>query len=109
MENNMEDLGEKSPELEKEVKKDTPLKEWLVNYVGTEFQKKMEEEKEWDGSITVEMIVEVVSKEFPEFMMAIAEENWIRGYHQALVDVKEGEKLYKEELKKQEEKNVNEE
>ena len=105
----MEDLGEKSPELEKEVKKDTPLKEWLVNYVGTEFQNKLKEEKEWDGSITVEMIVEVVSKEFPEFMMAIAEENWIRGYHQALVDVKEGEKLYKEELKKQEEENVNEE
>jgi hypothetical protein len=109
MEDIMEDLGEKSPELEKEVEKDTPLKEWLVDYVGTEFQKKLGEVNEWDGSVTVEMIVEVASREFPEFMMAIAEENWIRGYHQALVDVKEGEKLYREELKKQEEKNVNEE
>ena len=105
----MEELGEKNPDLEKGVTKDTPLKEWLVNYVGTQFQSRIGEDNEWDGSVTVEMIVEVVSGEFPEFMMAIAEENWIRGYHQALVDVKEGEKLYREELNKQEEKDVNEE
>jgi hypothetical protein len=49
------------------------------------------------------MIVEVVSQEFPEFLMAVAEENWIRGYHQALEDVETGEKLYKEEVEKQEE------
>ena len=29
--------------------------------------------------------------------MALAEENWIRGYHQALTDVEVGEKLAKEQ------------
>ena len=28
-----------------------------------------------------------MAQEFPEFLMAIAEENWIRGYHQAPTDV----------------------
>ena len=32
------------------------------------------------------MIVEVVAKEFPDFLMAGADENWIRGYHQGLTD-----------------------
>jgi len=81
--------------LKEEVKKDTPIKEWLVNYVGTEFalelerinSEKPEEPLEWDGSITVEMIVEIVAKEFPEFLMAIAEENFLRGYTQAMTDV----------------------
>ncbi len=43
--------------------------------------------------VTVEMIVETMAKEFPEFLMAIAEENWIRGYHQALDDVEVGQKM----------------
>jgi uncharacterized iron-regulated protein len=46
------------------------------------------------------MIVETMAKEFPEFVLALAEENWIRGYQQALDDVTEGEKLYKEEMEK---------
>ena len=33
------------------------------------------------------MIVEVVAKEFPEFLMVVAEENWIRGYKQAFDDM----------------------
>jgi hypothetical protein len=33
------------------------------------------------------MIVEVLAEEFPEFVLALAEENWIRGYRQALDDV----------------------
>tara|TARA_R110000737_G_C14366503_1_gene447921 strand:+ start:158 stop:511 length:354 start_codon:yes stop_codon:yes gene_type:complete len=105
----MEDIGEKNPQLEKEVEKDTPMKEWLVDYVGEKFQlgheehrqemkEAGEEPEEWDGSVSVEMILEQLSVEFPEFVMALAEENWIRGYHQALSDVEEGEKLYKKEL-----------
>jgi hypothetical protein len=42
------------------------------------------------------MIVNTMAEEFPEFLMAIAEENWIRGYHQALTDVQEGEKIARE-------------
>jgi len=66
--------------LKTEVKPETPMKVWLLNYVG-------EQVKPEDGGITVEMIVDAMSKEFPEFVLAIAEENFIRGYQQALYDV----------------------
>ena len=85
-------LGE-NPTLAEEVETDNELKTWLVDYVG----EKVEPE---NGQITVENIVEVMAKEFPEFLMAVAEENWIRGYHLALVDVEEGKKLYEQELEK---------
>ena len=86
--------------LKEEVKKDTPIKEWLVNYVGTEFalelerinSEKPEEPLEWDGSVTVEMIIEMMAKEFPDFLMAVAEENFIRGYSQAMADIRELER-----------------
>jgi len=65
----------------------------LVEYVG----EKIDPE---DQNVTVEMIVETMAKEFPDFLLAIAEENWIRGYHQALADVEDGKKLVEEEEKK---------
>lgn len=65
------------------------LKNIIVEYVGN---KKNPENNE----ITVELIVETMADEFPEFLMAIAEENWILGYRQALSDVADGEKLYKQ-------------
>ena len=40
-----------------------------------------------DGNVTVEMIVETLAEEFPEFTMAVAGENFLRGYHQALCDI----------------------
>jgi hypothetical protein len=83
-------LGE-NPILTEAVESDNELKTWLVNYVG-------DKSKPEDGQVTVENIVEAMASDFPEFLMAVAEENWIRGYHQALVDVGEGEKLHKEEL-----------
>ncbi len=48
------------------------------------------------------MIIEIMAKAFPEFVLAVAEENWVRGYHQALVDVEEGEKAFQQQLKKEE-------
>ena len=39
------------------------------------------------------MIVKTVAEEFPEFLLVVAEENFIRGYQQGLHDVEEGEKL----------------
>ena len=87
-------LGE-NPILNEQVEPEGELKSWLVGYVGN---KKSPE----DDSVTVEMIIDVVSEEFPEFLMAFAEENWIRGYHQALEDVSEGEKIAMEELEKKE-------
>ena len=82
-----------NPVLTQSVDIDTPMKEWLVGYVG---EKKKPEGKE----ITTEMIVGVMTEEFPEFLAAVAEENWIRGYQQAIVDVEEGEKFIREEMQK---------
>ena len=57
------------------------LKEWIVNYVGNKIAT--------DENVTVEMIVEVFAAEFPEFLMVVAEENFFRGYEQALGDLQE--------------------
>ena len=82
--------------LTEEVEKDTPMKEWLVDYVGNKINPDNEE-------VNLAMIVETMAEEFPEFLLALAEENWIRGYHQAINDMETGRKLYEEELKKQQE------
>ena len=85
-------MGE-NPVLKQNVGKDTELKEWLVNYVG---EKKQPE----DGNVTVEMTLDVVAREFPEFVLSLAEENFVRGYYQAMMDVEEQNKLIKEQPKK---------
>ena len=72
------------------VEANTPMKEWLVNYVG-------EQHEPGDDQVTVEMIVETMAKEFPEFVLALAEENWIRGYQQAFVDIEAGMKAESEQ------------
>ena len=77
---------EERSELNKEVEPETPMKEWMVNYIG-------EKHEPEDGSVTVEMIVETMAVEFPEFLLALAEENWIRGYRQAITDVDEGQRM----------------
>jgi len=86
-------LGE-NPTLTEEVESNNELKTWLVNYVGDRSTTE-------DGQVTVENIVEVMAKEFPEFLMAVAEENWIRGYHQGLVDIEEGRKIYEQQIQEQ--------
>ena len=62
----------------------------LVQYAGDKLSPK-------DNNITVEMIIEVMADEFPEFVMALAEENWIRGYQQGLDDVQAGKMLMDQE------------
>jgi len=83
-----------NPVLKEAVKKNTELKNMLVNYVGERTHPVSDE-------VTVEMIVETVAEEFPEFLLVLAEENYIRGYHQALSDVEEGWKLSKKEENEQ--------
>ena len=68
-----------NPALRETVEEDNELKAWLVDYVG-----KYEPE---DGNVTVEMIVQTLADDFPEFVMAVAGENFLRGYHQALCDL----------------------
>ena len=81
---------EHNPTLHEAVNSDTALKEWLVDYVGEKHKPESEE-------VTVEMIVATIADEFPEFLMVIAEENWVRGYHQALTDVEEGQNMVEQE------------
>jgi len=83
-----------NPNLTAKVTKDTPMKSWLVDYVGKNFEAEQarfeantEQKFEWDGGVTVEMMADLMIKEFPELIMAIAEENFIRGYTQAMADV----------------------
>ena len=65
--------------LEEVVSSNTGLKELVVNYIGDRLAGPEE--------ITVDMAVEVFAAEFPEFLLAVAEENFLRGYEQALVDI----------------------
>jgi uncharacterized iron-regulated protein len=74
---------DRNPILDQHVKTDNDLKNILVQYVGEKNSPK-------DNNVTVEMIVESLAEEFPEFVLAVAEENWIRGYQQALDDVETG-------------------
>jgi hypothetical protein len=69
-----------NPELREAVTKDNELKSWLVEYVGNKHEPE-------DGNVTVEMIIQTLADEFPEFTMAVAGENFLRGYHQALCDL----------------------
>ena len=91
------DLTQQNPTLSEVVNSDdSKLKEMLVEYTGNKKQPD-------NGEVTVDLIMEVMSEEFPEFVLALAEENYIRGYNQALTDVDTGQKLYQEEMAKQNE------
>ena len=64
---------------------ESELKNFLVEYVGN----KLDNEE-----VTVHMISEVLAAEFPEFVFAFAEENFLRGYKLGLDD---GENLFREQ------------
>jgi hypothetical protein len=81
----------KNPTLEQVPEGNTPVQEWLLDYVGNKL-------KPEDGKITVSMIVDVLADEFPDFVLALAEENWLRGYRQGLVDVEEGRLAIQQEV-----------
>lgn len=83
-----------NPTLNEVVATNNDLKNFLVEYTGEKINPE-------DQNVTVEMIVEVMAKEFPEFLLAIAEENWVRGYQQAIEDVDNGIKMEKEKTNEQ--------
>lgn len=76
------DAENKNPELKKVITRasETKLQTMLVEYVG-------EKVNPADDAVTVEMIIEALTQEFPQLILALAEENWIRGYHQAFADI----------------------
>ncbi len=76
--------------MSEQVKNDTPLKDLIVDFVGNKVNPENDE-------VTIDHITEVFSEEFPEFLLKLAEENWVNGYTQALNDVD----FVKNEMKKQ--------
>jgi len=72
-----EEEAHTNPLLGLVVQPESKLKEYLVEYVGTKFN---------NESVTVNMIAETLADEFPEFIMAFAEENFLRGYQLGLDD-----------------------
>jgi len=71
---------EKNPDLMIPISKDNRLKEWITEYVGEKLSPE-------NGEVTVEMILDVFTTDFPEFLIPLAEENFIRGYELALNDI----------------------
>lgn len=69
-----------NPELTEVVQVDNALKDFIVEYTGEELNPE-------NGEVTVEMVIEVLASHFPEVVFALAEENFIRGYQQAMTDL----------------------
>ena len=90
-----ETVEDANPVLDQLVESENELKKMLVNYVG-------EKQTPQDDGVTVEMIVDQLAEEFPEFVLAVAEENFVRGYQQALTDVEIGRKAWEEEQQQNE-------
>ena len=66
-----------NPLLAMTVEGDSELKKYLVEYIGTRLD---------NEEVTVNMIAETMAAEFPEFVFALAEENFLRGYQTGLDD-----------------------
>lgn len=73
--------------LQKVVSLEGELKGLIVNYVGEKLNPENEE-------VTLEMVITTVAEEFPELLLVVAEENFIRGYEVGVNDasalIKEG-------------------
>ena len=90
-------MSVKNAILEEPLEQGDELKNLIVEYVGQQVQPENDE-------VTLEMVIECLAAEFKELVLAMEEENWVRGYHQAMEDMTEGEKLYKAEQEKNEQR-----
>ncbi len=79
--------------LTNKVETDNDLKTFIVDHVGNKLNPE-------DDEVNLEMVVGVMADEFPELLLCIAEENWVRGYQQALIDVDHGKKFIDEKVHK---------
>ena len=77
-----------NPSLKQIVQPENDLKNMLVEYTGATLNPENQ------------MVIDVVAKDFPEFVLALAEENWIRGYQQGLEDVDSGMKIVEKNEKR---------
>jgi hypothetical protein len=71
---------EENPTLAQQAEGDNDLKRYLVEYTGNKTDPE-------SGEVTVDMIINALSVDFPELILALAEENFIRGYQQAFSDI----------------------
>lgn len=84
-------MSENEKQLEQTtVENDNLLKDLFIQYVGNKLQPENRE-------VTVEMCVEVLAEEFPDFLLLVAQENFIRGYRQCLSDMEKAADEQKEQ------------
>ena len=65
--------------LKKVVQMDGKLKYEIVKYVGQKLQPENDE-------VTLEMVISTIAEEFPELLLSVAEENYLKGYELGLND-----------------------
>lgn len=65
--------------LQKVISIDGELKTKIINYVG-------KKNNPSNGDVTLEMIISCLAEEFPEVLLNIAEENFLRGYEVGIND-----------------------
>ena len=65
--------------LQKVVSLAGELKALIVNYVGEKVSPANDE-------VTLEMVINAIAEEFPEMLLVVAEENFIRGYELGVND-----------------------
>lgn len=88
-----EEEFDRNPLLDKQVEStegDNEFKNYVVNWTGQEHQPE-------SGDVTVEMILETLANNFPEVVMVLAEENFIRGYSQAIADMSVAKEIAQED------------
>ena len=73
-------------DLKDMVSRSTDLKSLVVEFVGTTLKPENDE-------VTLEMVIGLFAAQFPEFMLALAEENWLRGYKMGLEDAETAARL----------------
>ena len=65
--------------LQKVISIEGELKTSIVNYVGKKVNPV-------NGEVTLEMVINCIAEEFPEVLLTVAEENFLRGYEVGIND-----------------------
>ena len=67
------DFIEETDLLNQNVNNDSEFKQLIINYVGNKLNPENDE-------VTVQMVIDVFCDEFPEPILVLAEENYLRGW-----------------------------
>ena len=82
MKTEKEILEESEAAMTKVIEPTNPLQELFINYVGNKL-------KPEDDEVTVDMCIQVLAEEFPDFLAPVAEQNFFIGYNQAIRDTQQ--------------------